>query len=142
MGLTPRKYTCGYCDAVSGSDRGYVATASRFNFSKQVFIYLCSNCRQPTYFDFDGRQIPGVACGNEVAALPDDIGGLYGEARRAAAVAAYTASVLACRKILMNIAVAKGAKAASRLCGPRQVPPPRNPPRRQSQAPRDPNAER
>ena len=52
-----------------------------------------------------------MAPGNEVAHLPKDIEALYLEARRSAGVGANTAAVLACRKLLMNIAVAQGAKA-------------------------------
>jgi hypothetical protein len=74
-------------------------------------ILACSNCGQPTYFDVDGRQYPGVPYGDDVSSLPPDVDSLYGEARRSYSANAYTAAVLACRKILMNIAVAKGAKA-------------------------------
>jgi hypothetical protein len=75
-----------------------------------VFVYLCSHCRQPTYFDATGGQVPGVPHGNAVDSVPDDIATLYDEARNAFSVGAYTAAVLTCRKILMNIAVAQGAK--------------------------------
>ncbi len=47
--------------------------------------------------------------GNDVDHLPSDIKSLY-KARSCIAVNAYTASVLACRKLLMNIAVAQGAE--------------------------------
>jgi len=39
-----------------------------------------------------------------------DVAALYEEARNAFAANSYTAAVLACRKLLMHIAVAKGAK--------------------------------
>jgi hypothetical protein len=58
-----------------------------------------------------GSQHPGVAPGNEVANVPQDVGKLYAEARAAVAANAYTAAVLACRKLLMNIAVSQGAGA-------------------------------
>ncbi len=48
--------------------------------------------------------------GNDVDHLPPDIKSLYNEARSCIAVNAYTASVLACRKLLMSIAVAQGAE--------------------------------
>ena len=75
----------------------------------QAFIYICPNCTKPTY-SHGPTQIPGVAPGNAVAHLPEDIAALYNEARRASSVGASTAAVLACRKLLMNIAVAHGAK--------------------------------
>lgn len=47
--------------------------------------------------------------GAEVESLPANVDALYKEARGAASIGAYTASVLACRKLLMHIAVAQGA---------------------------------
>jgi hypothetical protein len=41
--------------------------------------------------------------------LPADVSGVYEEARRGMAIAAYTSVALCCRKILMNVAVKKGA---------------------------------
>ena len=43
--------------------------------------------------------------------LPKDVEQLYDEARAAMSSQAYTPAVLACRKILMNVSVALGAKA-------------------------------
>ncbi len=58
-----------------------------------------------------GKQYPGVAFGNAVEGIDDDsVKSLYEEARSSASVNAFTAVAMACRKILMNIAVAKGAK--------------------------------
>lgn len=54
--------------------------------------------------------MPGVAPGSEVNNLPQEISALYREARNCVSVGAATASVLACRKLLMNIAVQKGAE--------------------------------
>jgi hypothetical protein len=42
--------------------------------------------------------------------VPKDVEALYQEARKAVAVGAFTAAVLACRKLLMNLAVSQGAK--------------------------------
>ena len=55
--------------------------------------------------------MPGVAFGAEAAHLPSDVGRLYKEARNCISVSAFTASVLATRKFLMNIAVTHGAPA-------------------------------
>ncbi|HEY6251286.1 MAG TPA: DUF4145 domain-containing protein [Candidatus Angelobacter sp.] len=79
------------------------------NVSPQVFIYLCPNCNNPTYFSNRGP-VPGLVPGNPVANLPSEILSLYDEARRAVSVASFTAAVLTCRKLLMNVAVAQGAK--------------------------------
>lgn len=43
--------------------------------------------------------------------LPPDVASLYSEARLCTASSSYTAAVLTCRKILMNVAVDKGASA-------------------------------
>ena len=47
--------------------------------------------------------------GNSVANLPDGLKDLYEEARRCTSQRCYTASVLICRKMLMNICVEQGA---------------------------------
>ena len=54
-------------------------------------------------------QLPGVSPGQEVANIPNDVAQLYAEARVSIAANAYTAAVLACRKLLMNVAVSQGA---------------------------------
>ncbi|HEX6026036.1 MAG TPA: DUF4145 domain-containing protein [Solirubrobacter sp.] len=43
-------------------------------------------------------------------ALPVDVQAVYEEARRCMSVSAYTTAVMACRKLLMHIAVEKGAE--------------------------------
>jgi Domain of unknown function (DUF4145) len=107
-------YVCGYCSATVGPDKGnQTVTHPRI----QVFYYFCSNCGQPTYFDDQGRQFPGVKFGNPVKHLPNDIERLYDEARSAMSSQAYTPAVLACRKILMNVAVSLGAKPGDTFAG-------------------------
>ncbi len=106
-GLPSKKFQCGYCDALVGSNKGYFLT--RDNTSSWRKIYICPNCGKPTFFDEKGRQYPAPVFGNQVSNLPEKIEALYNEARECTKVNAYTASVLACRKLLMNIAVEKGA---------------------------------
>jgi hypothetical protein len=101
--VVSRSYTCGFCGNVVASAKGYANSNSRW------MLRICPHCGKPT-FHLDDSQTPGVAPGNDVRELPEDVDGLYREARNATAVAAYTASVLACRKLLMNIAVSQGAK--------------------------------
>jgi hypothetical protein len=63
-------------------------------------------------FNEIGAQFPGVAFGREVKDIPDkSVSDLYAEARRASAAGSYTGAVLCCRKLLMHIAVSKGAKS-------------------------------
>lgn len=108
--LEPRSYPCGHCGAVAGTNRGFHAIAQRLDERLPAVIYICSNCGEPTYFGPSGDQEPGPLFGNNVQALPADIGALYAEARRVYSVAGYTSAVLACRKVLMSIAVAQGAE--------------------------------
>jgi hypothetical protein len=103
----PRRYTCGYCGLAVGAKQGYVRTGPPPKGAGEV-ICPCPNCDKPTYFQGD-RQVPGVAFGAAVEHLPADVGGLYTEARNCMAVSAYTASVLAARKLLMNVAVGVGS---------------------------------
>jgi hypothetical protein len=62
----------------------------------------------PTFF-FKEARIPQQLIGNEVKYLPQEVEDVYNEARRCYTVNAYTGSVMLCRKLLMNIAVHKGA---------------------------------
>lgn len=105
--LAPKRYVCSYCGVTVGPDK---AIFSQDTNLPQTFIYFCSNCGQPTYFDADSRQFPGVKFGNPVKHLPNELEQLYDEARSAMSSQAYTPAVLACRKILMNVAVALGAE--------------------------------
>jgi hypothetical protein len=105
--IPPKRYVCGYCSLTVGPDKGTYGTENNV----QTFLYFCSHCGQPTYFDEQQRQFPGVKFGNNVSHLPKEIEQLYGEARGAMSAQAYTPAVLACRKILMNVSVSLGAKA-------------------------------
>jgi len=70
--------------------------------------------QRPTFFDESGAtkvQIPGVSFGNPVEHLPEDVAKLYEEVRSVTSAGAYTSAVLGCRKLLMHIAVGKGATA-------------------------------
>ena len=96
-------YTCGYC----GHE---IATPIGYQTNGNAKIYICHWCDQPTYFDGDMWQVPGASFGNQVEHIPDDVSALYNEARNCMQVNAYTASILCSRKLLMNIAVSRGAK--------------------------------
>src|SRR5438045_9201181 len=108
--IPPRSYVCGYCNHLVGPSRGFHSTAAPVRY-----IYACSCGSQPTYFDTSDKQYPGVAYGARVEHLPAEIGQLYNEARNCVSVASYTAAVLACRKILMHIAVQKGAPVGKKF---------------------------
>lgn len=107
-GIEAQSYTCGYCGNAVASDRGW-QTGTSGGQPQRASIYICPLCKQPTYI-YAGEQVPGVIYGDEVSNLPDNIASLYREARNCIAARSYTASVLTCRKLLMNIAVSQGAE--------------------------------
>jgi hypothetical protein len=99
-------YVCGYCGRYVGPNTGYVAQVTS---GRQPRIYICSSCSSPTYFDTSNRQHPGAPFGNDVTSVPQDVAALYAEARACMRVNAFTSAVLTCRKLLMHLAVEKGA---------------------------------
>lgn len=104
VGINSTSYICGYCRNPIASNIGY-ATGHRGQR-----IILCHKCNRPTYISGD-KQYPGVPFGSDVSdAVDEDIKNLYDEARFATSVNSYTLTVLACRKLLMHIAVSQGAK--------------------------------
>jgi len=109
--MVSRKFTCGYCGQPIASQKGYIGIYSRADGTKRyAYIYICHFCSRPTYLDHSGEQIPGTAFGNDVKDITDKVvHDLYNEARRCTSANADTAAVLCCRKLLMHIAVAKGA---------------------------------
>ena len=104
-------YLCGHCERQVASEKGWMATSTDGLGVIGGIIRICPLCQLPTYLHLDsGLQIPGNLPGNAIEHLPDDIRHLYNEARRCFSVSAYTATVMSCRKMLMNIAVTKGAE--------------------------------
>jgi hypothetical protein len=99
--MSSKSFTCGYCGNVVASDKGYYKDAPDRG------VYICPHCDKPSFVT-GSLQIPGVAPGNEVGHLPKEVEELYKEARNSVAASCYTAAVLTCRKLLMNIAVAQG----------------------------------
>jgi hypothetical protein len=102
--IETKQFRCGHCGYNVANDKGYFPNNHHLRR-----IYICPNCDKPTFFDESARH-PGVAPGNEVQHLPLELEQLYREARNCCSVSAFTASVLASRKLLMNIAVQQGAK--------------------------------
>ena len=108
------KYTCGYCGLPLASEFGwngltFIQGAGTVCRGK---IYVCHHCTRPTFFDQDNNtQTPGVSFGRSVQNVTDTaLHEIYDEARKATSAGCYTASILCCRKLLMHLAVAKGAK--------------------------------
>jgi hypothetical protein len=101
--ISPRKYICGYCGNDISSEKGFSSD------EYWELIYICHHCQKPTYFS-SNSQFPGPLIGSKIQNVPMDIEALYDEARKSFSVLAFTASVMACRKLIMHIAVQKGAK--------------------------------
>jgi hypothetical protein len=71
---------------------------------------MCTNCNDASVLAKDGNIYPGVQFGPNIEGLPNDVAQAYKEARLCMSVNAFTACELICRKILMHVAVEKGAK--------------------------------
>lgn len=102
-------WTCGYCGAAVGGDRGFHSDDSS---PYQKKIYICPKCHNPTAFIADGDdvvQVPGALYGSDIDGLPDDVSVIYEEVRRCVQYTAYTAAVLEMRNLLSHVAVDLGA---------------------------------
>ena len=113
--IPSKKYKCGYCHSPISSQKGYVQTGKSSNMGQSyervmAHIYICHECDNPTYFDYNGKQFPGNLYGNKVKHIDKpEVEKLFNEAKLTFSVGAYTATVMCCRKLLMNIAVTEGA---------------------------------
>jgi hypothetical protein len=105
------RYICGYCGTDTTPSSGWESDASG---GHRGYILLCTNCNKPSFIEMIGATIqnatPAAMLGRDVEGLPEDVQTLYDEARRSTSVGSYTSAVLTCRKILMHVAVEKGAK--------------------------------
>lgn len=107
--LESKEYTCFFCQRAIASYTGYICELEGGPYPSNANVYICYNCQNPTYFNVN-KQYPAPAFGNPVEHLTKDISRLYEEARNCVGVNAFTASAMACRKILMHIAVDKSDK--------------------------------
>src|SRR6185312_14445014 len=104
--LPNRQFVCAFCSFTVSSVLGYGIGANPDASGKMIGAsYLCPNCKGPNTFGPDGNRYPGPAFGKEVKSVPDGLNDLYEEARRCTTRNCFTAAVLLCRKMLMNIAV-------------------------------------
>ncbi|MDP9092176.1 MAG: DUF4145 domain-containing protein [Actinomycetota bacterium] len=101
---------CGNCGegvaativAVSGANG--VSTSATVP-SGAVKWLQCPNCLDGSVHVVNGATYPVAPSGGTVPNLPADVAQAWREARTTHAVAAYTASEIMCRKILMHLAV-------------------------------------
>lgn len=107
--LTSRSYVCGYCGNALASNVGYSRVGN--SGGTDAYIYVCHHCLSPTFITAKG-QTPGVRYGADVKGIDEaSVQKLYDEARDCFSKNGFTAVVLCCRKLLMHIAVSKGAPA-------------------------------
>jgi hypothetical protein len=109
--LSSRSYTCGYCGNPLASNVGYYKGSNEDSSgAHRAYIYICHHCFKPSFFD-GTDQVPGTRPGADVKGIDDaEVSSLYNEARDCYSKNAFTATVLSCRKLLMHIAVSKGAE--------------------------------
>ena len=98
-------YTCGHCNSkVAG------AVVATVHLKDQPILWLlCTNCANGSVRADNGNIFPGVPFGPKIEGLPDVVLDAYEEARRCLSINAFTSCELICRKILMHVAVDKGA---------------------------------
>jgi hypothetical protein len=101
--VASESYVCGYCGSQTGTAAGWQTEA------RDAFIRICPHCNGPTFFGVDKSQWPGPKLGGTVVGLSEEVQAIYEEARGSIAGTAYTGAVMLCRKILMHVAVEKGA---------------------------------
>ena len=113
------RYVCGYCGTDTHPSKGWTITKN--NQNRHGWVLICTDCNYPSFLDWDSKSneilsiTPAAKMGLPVAGLPNDVAGLYDVARACTGAGAYTAAVLVCRKILMHIAVEKGAKPGAKF---------------------------
>lgn len=114
--ITNKNFRCGYCGENVASDRGYKIGQHGDGSGAQLGgSYICPNCKGLNFISPQGEWFPGQVFGRGVKNVPDELDKLYEEARKCVKEKCYTGSVLLCRKMLMNIAVAQGAKEGLRF---------------------------
>jgi hypothetical protein len=101
-------YQCAYCGRHVAASEGYWCVGQ--NDSLDHTICICPKCNSPTYFERHQNQIPRPPFGETVSHIDEPkVEAVYQQARRCTSYGAFTAAVMLCRKLLMNIAVQKGA---------------------------------
>lgn len=96
-------FTCGNCGRLVN---GFVIA----KFNENVWLF-CPSCKRGSIHFRDAKVIyPAVLFGPYIQGLPEEVAEAYDEARRSMSANAVVGAELLCRKILMHVAVDKGAK--------------------------------
>lgn len=107
--IPTQSWRCGYCDRDISSDRGWYAVDG-FGHAR-AYVAICPRCTIPSVISEEGHAVPAARYGDAVDYLPSDLESLHTEARNAVGNRAPNSAALACRKLLMHVAVEKGAPA-------------------------------
>jgi hypothetical protein len=116
VNINAHDFRCSYCGREVSTDSGFFADnpdagqAFTHPLGPHFFIAICPRCGNPTYLK-GPYQIPAAPFGDGVDHLPPDVAALYQQARSSVGAGDYTAATMVGRKLLMNVAVAKGAGA-------------------------------
>ena len=103
LGHRTQNYVCGHCKIHVGG----LVVAYMLNSPTQWL--LCTSCGHGSVQTEEDTIHPLPLPAPRVEDLPSEVGQAYDEARKTFAVQAHTGCELLCRKILMNVAVDKGA---------------------------------
>lgn len=104
-------YRCAHC----GHDvTGFIVARHANKIGTAVWL-LCPTCGDASIVTRKNEQYPAPIPGPELQGLPPDIDAAYSEARRCLGISALSACTMMCRKILMHMAVQKGAQAGERF---------------------------
>lgn len=113
--ILKKSFNCVYCKVNVSSAKGYMIGSEKDNFSTQIGgIYICPNCYGPNFLDTWNKKdlwhSAGKLIGRSVKNVPENLNGLYEDARECYKNKRLTATVVLCEKIIMNIGVDHGAK--------------------------------
>jgi hypothetical protein len=114
--VDPVRWECSACGALVSSESAVGGVRESFGSRSQPHVLVfCPGCGFPTHLINPGTtseaQIPAPSYGRPVRGVTDkSVERVFDEARACCSLGAYTAAVLACRKLLMHVAVALGAK--------------------------------
>jgi hypothetical protein len=97
------------CGGCGRSVSAVVVARTSLTSGQEIRWLQCPTCGAGSVRNADGRVSPAIPFGHRLQGLPDDVERAFEEARRCMSVGGYVAAELVCRKILMHVAVEKGA---------------------------------
>ena len=99
-------FVCGHCNVHNSGAIVAINKDPHGDVSKWV---ICTKCGEGSVITKHGVVMPGSLAGPILHGLPDRVKNAYQQARKSFSVGAFTGCEAICRKILMHVAVEKGA---------------------------------